>query len=197
MLFALLFGSENFESILGELSLHAQMKAHTSEGSAEASSDALAFIQRRREVNLALTLSRRLDSYQLDGKDVFIEKVVEEVSTLVETPLGGSLLGVIGSVYLDCAHCEQSSLQNVGISFKRSLQGLNDTFSSIGSLMSTVKHSMKIKSIHAANSSGKTSESENQNPDAKLLDMLRLGPNATEEECKQLEMATKSCGSSL
>ncbi len=92
-LFAMIFGSEKFDSLLGELQLASQMQAMQAQdsagsGSVESHPKMKAFKQKKREVKCAATLVEKLQSY-VDSKGVneeeFKHKIREEAKELAET----------------------------------------------------------------------------------------------------------------
>jgi hypothetical protein len=118
-MYAMIFGSENFEEIIGELQLAAQIKAMT-DPAAHVSAEFFAFKQRKREVQCAVNLVKRLQTYVDGDVELFKEKMHNEASELSQSPLGGCLLSLIGSIYCDKARSEMSTIDAIGVSFKRS-----------------------------------------------------------------------------
>lgn len=117
-LYAMIFGSDQFEPIMGELQIATQLKGMAEPGSNN-SPQYLQFRQRRREVQCAVTLAAKLDVYVNGDEELFLQRAKTEVGELTESPLGAVLLHVIGTVYKDRARIEQSSIEAVGISIRR------------------------------------------------------------------------------
>jgi len=79
------------------------------------------FIQRKREVQLAVNLASKLQLY-VDGEEkLFRDKIAMEAAELSECSLGASLLALIGSIYIDRAKAEMSVLGTMYVSLKSSL----------------------------------------------------------------------------
>lgn len=96
--FGLFTTIEMFEHLLGELQVSTSIKSLMENGISAMPSDVLQFKQRRREIQLALSLAKRLDDVETsEDLEVFQEKARKEAIELSETPLGGALLGLIGN----------------------------------------------------------------------------------------------------
>lgn len=128
--FNLIFGSEKFEPIVGELqlammlSLGAESGMMTEEFLNQATTSMesdltqvldktsllLSFRQGKREVQLAVNLAEKLNLYVAQEFDetgnvnpAFVEKIQEEAKELAHDALGKSLLSVVGYVYVEQA----------------------------------------------------------------------------------------------
>eukprot|EP00607_Mallomonas_marina_P008810 CAMPEP_0182417468 /NCGR_PEP_ID=MMETSP1167-20130531/1956_1 /TAXON_ID=2988 /ORGANISM="Mallomonas Sp, Strain CCMP3275" /LENGTH=619 /DNA_ID=CAMNT_0024591077 /DNA_START=366 /DNA_END=2225 /DNA_ORIENTATION=+ len=98
-MYGMIFGSEKFEPLIGELQLASQMKAEV-EGSAHSHNSKLkAFKQKQREVKCAVHLASRLQIFVDDGEEAFRTWAQEEAKELSLSPIGGTLLATLGSVY--------------------------------------------------------------------------------------------------
>ena len=125
-LYAMVFGSEAFESIIGELCLTSQMKQATDKEGEPTKPEVLPFHQRKREVQCAVTLADKLQLYvsgtnledlSQDGntavtvdqniENSFREKIATEAEELSQQPLGGAMLGHRASVPGDSAERTQ------------------------------------------------------------------------------------------
>lgn len=87
--FAMVFGSEQFEDLVGQLKLSTYAQADESAPSKE-----LEFRQRQREVRCALHLAKLLDD-----DDFSDDKAAGLAESLSANPLGAALVGVCGYVY--------------------------------------------------------------------------------------------------
>ncbi|KAJ8611173.1 hypothetical protein CTAYLR_003554 [Chrysophaeum taylorii] len=104
--FAMVFGSEAFETYVGELRLASTMKkslsAGSSENDADIDADELQFEQRRRVVRLAQILADDvLEPYVSGEADVVAFRAVvgDRAKDLVGTPFGATLMRVIARAY--------------------------------------------------------------------------------------------------
>lgn len=97
-MFEMIFGSEKFEPLIGELSLAAQMDAK--EDDPHQLRD---FQQRRRQVQIAVNLVAMLDSY-VEGHLKKFEEVIDEMcNDLATNSMGKLLTGVISYIYIEQA----------------------------------------------------------------------------------------------
>lgn len=127
--FNLVFGSEKFEPIIGELQLAMMLSLGAESGMMtedflsqttnmdgelskvlDKTSLLLTFRQHKREVQCALNLCEKLAEYVAKEKDetgnanpAFVDKIQAEAEELAKDPLGRSLLSVIGYVYVEQA----------------------------------------------------------------------------------------------
>lgn len=106
-LFAMIFGSEKFEPLLGELKLASHMSESQNGGEFECSK-LRSFKQRKRILQCALNLAKKLDGYVVkviadpsnnSNLEEFRRACFEEAKELAESPFGGTLVAAIGDVY--------------------------------------------------------------------------------------------------
>lgn len=133
-LFALIFGNDKFEHLVGELRIvqgmelieqHQEKEEETSDGNAKAGGQrsrdrAMDYKQWQREVQCAVHLAKMLDKRvdleaeadadELSAEADFERLVAREAEDLAGTPFGAALLGVIGYVYT-----EQASMRRGGV----------------------------------------------------------------------------------
>jgi hypothetical protein len=116
-MFAMIFGSEKFEPLVGELELASQM----AEAEQHSHPKLRAFRQRKREIKCALNLVTKLQTY-VDTEDeaAFVASLKEEAEELASTPFGGTLLSTIGVAYNEYARRQ-------GTTYDRFMVGLNQT----------------------------------------------------------------------
>lgn len=134
-LFAMIFGSERFEPIVGELELATRMQHgglgigdDGSSGSKEAlmysNPKVKSFIQKRREVQCAVTLAKRLERFVGGDESGFRREAEEEAAELSQTAFGGVLLAAIGNAYIEHAVAEAGGLSGLGVNMKQTARGL-------------------------------------------------------------------------
>ena len=110
-LYAMIFGSEKFEPLIGELKLASQMSGMQDEfgGGGLEDPELWRFRQRKRIVQCAVNLASKLQQF-CDSKDSeeFRNSVKLEVAELASSPFGGTLVATIGTVYYEvgtvCRH---------------------------------------------------------------------------------------------
>jgi len=101
-MFSMIFGSDKFESYVGELQMVSSMKS-SDEG--VPSNRYLEFVQWQREVTCAVYLAKMLDQRSdYDNEKDFARIVEGEAKELASTPFGATLLGVIGYIYTEQAN---------------------------------------------------------------------------------------------
>lgn len=134
-LFSMIFGSENFEPVIGELWIAPVLKMFT-DGTFESNED-FALKQRVREVQCALTLVSKLKKFTDGNQEEFLRKAVEDATALSESPLGASLLGLIGAVYVDRSRSEINTIEGLMIAFKKTGVSVYDVCAMANSAAST------------------------------------------------------------
>jgi hypothetical protein len=154
-MYAMVFGSELFESVIGELSVATHVKQMI-DPDGDTSTELLSFKQRKREVQLAVTLATKLQVYVDGDAAVFKEKCEAEAKELSEGALGGALLGVIASVYMDRSVAESNVLYATGVYIKNSGENVWQNMSMAGtasmaaySMMNFVSHQQKMEAAQA------------------------------------------------
>jgi curved DNA-binding protein CbpA len=99
ILYTLIFGSEQFESLVGELQIIYKIKYFME--AKPKPEIVLRFYQRKRELSCITNLLTKLDVYSQGDKEIFKEKALKEVEELNETFMGKLLLQLIGNIYLE------------------------------------------------------------------------------------------------
>mmetsp|Transcript_23585 Transcript_23585/g.39300 ORF Transcript_23585/g.39300 Transcript_23585/m.39300 type:complete len:664 (+) Transcript_23585:76-2067(+) len=205
VMYTMLFGSEHFETIFGELKLTTQIKLMT-EPTKPAS--VFRFRQRLRELKCAMVLANKLDAYQEDQAEVFRERVTREASELSETLMGGTLVGLIGSIYAQRASAELSMLSSLYMSTSQVAKGFTTYFGLLSAGFGTVWSSMELNSLQkdaerrqreedAANG---VTEEQRKEMDAAAgpMDLNKLyGPNCTPEQRENVKKQTRKVGSDI
>lgn len=146
MMYEMLFGSEKFESFIGELKVYSATNRMTQTqneptdnacrdfasdmAKASANEKMEAWLQRRRIIQCAVNLVEKLDPYvtavvNMEGRmnrdvdEQFRESLREELADLVERPFGAALVTVIGRHYRDAAKGD-----NIGVSMSKTYRSL-------------------------------------------------------------------------
>ncbi len=199
MLYSLVFGSDAFEAIVGELHLASRIKMLMDP---TAKPPQLArFRQRKRELVCALALLNKIDVF-VDGDDeLFLERARKETAELAESPFGGTLLGVVGAVYVQRSRAALSSLSYWSVSASKmgdaTLSALAVTWHAVLGIAAAVD----MSSLHsAAEARQKAEDDKNQVSDeqrrerAKTAGPLSVsalyGPNPTAEHKETVRKKT-------
>jgi curved DNA-binding protein CbpA len=108
--FSLLFGSEQFEAVVGELWIAPVIYMITGESPPYQEST---IKQRKREIQLAVNLCIKFDDFiNLEAMN-FEGNIHREAKELAETHMGAALLGLVGRVYIDRANGEESTVRGL------------------------------------------------------------------------------------
>lgn len=125
-LFAMIFGSEKFEPLVGELKLAHQMQLEEHEVN---NPKLVKFHQKKREIQVALNLAAKLQPY-IDSKgdaDAFKAGLTEELDELSASPFGGTLVMTLGRAYYEAAASEMSTLEGIGVGFTQAGRSINSS----------------------------------------------------------------------
>lgn len=116
-LYAMIFGSEKFIPLIGELKVTSQVKSLVDASSA-ANSKLESFRQKKREVVCAVNLREKLQRFvDLKGnEEAFHESFKEELDELSSSPFGSTLVATIGRAYHEHAVSELSTMHGVSVS---------------------------------------------------------------------------------
>ena len=131
MLFSTIFGSEDFEALVGQFSMAAEMAV---EGR-EVSADERKFRQLLREVECAAALATRLGGAPADGSsdEAFCSAQAAFAATLCATPFGQRLLHLVGSTYVALADAYLASFaEGVALTIGHEAQRLGSRLSVVG-----------------------------------------------------------------
>ena len=124
-MFAMIFGSEKFEPLVGELQLAADMQADV-DNEIMLHPRLKNFRQRKREIQCAINLAMRLQPYIDSGGDalLFCQSVEEEARELSSSAFGSTLLHTIGLAYVEYARAELDSLDGLAVSLRQTGRGI-------------------------------------------------------------------------
>jgi curved DNA-binding protein CbpA len=126
-LYAMIFGSEKFIPIVGELKLATQMSENEGE---QSNHKLLAFRQKKRELQCALNLATKLQMYIDANEDhlSFHEAIKAELAELSSSPFGSTLVKTIGRAYYEYAVSELSTFDSVSVSLQQSARSVSRGF---------------------------------------------------------------------
>ena len=125
-LYAMIFGSEKFEPLIGELTLASHLGGDDGDDMHPRLKD---FKQKQREVRCAVTLAEKLQIYLDNGEEEFIRQAVEEANEMGQSAFGGTLLNLIGTTYREQAKLELGGVDGIGVSLTQTGRYLNTRFS--------------------------------------------------------------------
>jgi hypothetical protein len=201
-LYAMIFGSEDFEAIVGELALASQMKMYISQVTEAPNPNMhliLAFRQRKREVQLAVNLLKKIDLY-IEDETKFNELIATEVAELTKTPLGGTLLSLVGTVYTDKANSELSTLYSITSSLKSFGDNIVDCVNLVDGAIQTASSALQFLKVSAQNQTENFDES-NLSEEEKIhrmrARMMSAPPNATEKQRQEFKDVSKKVATSM
>ena len=119
-MFVMIFGSEKFEALVGELQLAADM-ASEAQDEHHRHPRARAFRQKRREVALAVHLAGLLQPFVDSGcnESFFRQSLKADAAELASSPFGSLLLQTIGDAYVEHARAELDLLDSLLVSMKQ------------------------------------------------------------------------------
>ena len=126
-LFAMIFGSEKFEPLLGELQLASQMQiGEGPDAELQMHPKLQAYRQKKRQIQCAINLAKKLEPYIDSGcdKDIFLNLLTEEIKELSNSPFGGTLLMAIGKSYHEHARSELGSIDGMAASMENAWRGM-------------------------------------------------------------------------
>lgn len=152
-LFAMVFGSENFEGWVGELKMAANMQNDDEDGKQFKSHPKMkSFRQRKREVSCALHLVNRMDLFVNVKDEVRFRKFIRsEAEELASTPFGGTLVRFIGTAYSEYARRELSTMDGVGLSLSQTGRGINNRLSIASNSLRAAITSRNLDNVNAMN----------------------------------------------
>ena len=202
-MYAMIFGSEEFETLIGELQISTQIKGMID--GTNPPHDLLIFKQRKREIQCAVNLASKLDVYN-GREDEFLEKARAEAKDLSESPLGGSLLDLIGEVYKDQARSELSYLDSLLISAKQNGNAFMEFWSTVIVGAQAAFSALELSSLQAKADAKQKAEDDRNNVSQEEREARKKraaagpfggppmgpGPSATEDEKKAYRDSTKN-----
>ena len=105
------------------------------------------FRQKKREITCALELVRTLDHYLKNdcNQSVFTALMRDELIPLTETPLGATLLGLVGRMYIEVARSELSLLDSCWLQIYETGEGMVDFWSAICAGGATLYRSLLLQ----------------------------------------------------
>lgn len=185
VLYSIVFGSDKFENIIGELQVASLVRSWAETGSF-VDADLAAFRQRQREVQCAINLAAKLDVFEVNP-DLFEQNVARELNELTETPLGAVLLGVVGNVYEDCVLETQNYANYIAVSLKQTMMQYVDSCNTVVASSQTIYNSVKHMQL------AKYGDDKSQDP----FLHLRPAANATAVEKEEFFRSVKAMGASM
>jgi len=101
-MFAMVFGDDQFEHLIGKLTLAvtAELGLEGHGSHARIDQDKLREFQKNREDTLVALLASRLDRYVVGNEEGFIRDAIEEAQRLSHASFGTQLLHLIGGIYV-------------------------------------------------------------------------------------------------
>jgi curved DNA-binding protein CbpA len=173
-LFVMLFGSDKFAPMVGDLHLTMSLQDDDSE---YIGSSVKAFKQRQREIRCAVNLADKIKDYAENSQSEarFTSMLNAEAKQLAESPLGGALLGLIGESYHEFILSSGSgAVEGLGMSVMQARRGIQTRLS--------IAHS-GVKVAMGATKLGKFQDEESLESVSKLeAEQLRKQMKAASQE---------------
>ena len=123
-LYAMIFGSEKFIPLVGELKLATQMQALET----DSKDNRIAYFhQKKREIQCAVNLAKQLQAY-VDGNGdplQFHECIKEELAELSSSPFGSTLVRTIGRSYYEYAVSSLSTYDSMIVGVKQGARSVS------------------------------------------------------------------------
>merc|ERR1711871_331188 len=191
---AMIFGSEKFEPLVGELKLTTQInESQNQEGQHHEPKELTKFRQRKRVLQCAINLAKKLDEFILtinavdgavgpvpvqatssgglskDQEESWRLKCNEEAQELASSAFGGTLVGIIGEVYTEQARAKLDTFDGLGIQTKTFGRRMSTSMSVAGSGLraayaaSEVNKLQKMASIEGQDDTGAAAAATNEN----------------------------------
>lgn len=198
-LYAMIFGCEAFDNIIGELQIATQIKALMEPGVPHVS-ELLVFRQRKREVQCAVNLAKKLADFTGDNVGEFRESVVREAVELSASPIGGTLLSIIGQAYCEKAQCEMSYAYRLQRGFTGVGSDVVDMMSFVGVGLETASSALEVASLSskAQERLRKQQMEKGSSADYKAPPFfMSAGPGATLQEKEEFTAAAKRMTTSI
>ena len=145
-IFEMIFGSDKFEPLIGELQL--SMMTSMQENHPPEFMD---FKQKKREVQIAVNLTTSLSVYAADkvgGTDDLQAEMVEQAQELAANPMGKLLLGKIAQIYLEQANQVLGGFKALGANIGEYKGGIKQKTAIASSLYKTYKAAKKMEKQH-------------------------------------------------
>lgn len=163
-LFSIIFGSEKFEPLIGELKVASYMQQAMAQANGAVNDEPpllTKFRQRKREVQCAVNLVAKLQPYVDSGGniDAYQALLLDEVKELSSSPIASSLLSTIGLAYVEYAKQESSTLESVNIGFQQASRGFMARMNIAGAGISAAMKARELSKVQerlVASASAKT-----------------------------------------
>lgn len=189
-LFAMIFGSEKFEAIVGELMLATQMGMDRPEESHPKFQN---LKQKKRQIQCALALIEKLDLYTTECEcdaTKYKARMKPEAIELASSPFGGALLGAVGAEYV--AHAK-SSMGDMFVGMEQTGKSLSTKFSIASSSMRAAfatldlqktQNKMQKSEPSTSSAAGASADTDSQPPEASSASGAASVSVSAEDESK-------------
>ena len=153
-IFTMLFGSEKFDHLVGELKLAAAAAAHESDQPMSLTSDQAVRKQAARELDLAQHLREMLEPWVAgDDPEQFLRWAEEEGTKLCKASYGEAMLNVVGKAYVRMAQEMLKrdfdgtfiGITSWGASIRRKHRGVKQAFSFASTAMKLMDETKKME----------------------------------------------------
>jgi len=209
-LYAMIFGSEKFIPLVGELKLATQMQlASDKDGNSannpnhQALQDKLLYFkQKKREIQCAVNLSQRLQYYIDCNEDekAFAEYIKEELHELSSSAFGSTLVKTIGRSYYEYAASALSTFDSLSVSLQQATRSVSRGFAITSEGMKAALTANEVNKIQkkaaqkaVANHANPETNSSTTTPEASAAPSStptndEAGNVPNEEQAKEIEV---------
>lgn len=162
--FAMVFGSDKFDSLVGEMKITSMMTMGEEDENESRSSKAAreALKQWKREVQCAVNLAELLDPYvsgQLTQAE-FIEKIDTMATELASTAFGCTLLKTIGYVYMEQGSSALGGMGGLRANMKQSTHVMSTHYKATRALVGVAHQHVKMRDKEKKNRKASLEESK-------------------------------------
>eukprot|EP00596_Hydrurales_sp_CCMP1899_P000062 CAMPEP_0119043032 /NCGR_PEP_ID=MMETSP1177-20130426/16361_1 /TAXON_ID=2985 /ORGANISM="Ochromonas sp, Strain CCMP1899" /LENGTH=618 /DNA_ID=CAMNT_0007010211 /DNA_START=212 /DNA_END=2068 /DNA_ORIENTATION=+ len=190
-LFAMIFGSEKFEPLVGELQLASQMQEGGDDPALQ-HHKLKHYKQRRREIQCAVNLAAKLQPYVDSGgnEEMFRESLHAEAVELSSSAFGSTLLYTIGLQYSESARQELDIFDGIGVGFRQTGRGIATRYYIASSGLRAASLSSQVSKGSKKKKEGDTTVDDSkhsEDTEAKLKEP-KMSDSEAEEKALQAKM---------
>lgn len=186
-LFAMVFGSDHFGHLIGELQVASLANTVDENGNAPPT-DVLERIQKERVGNLAVHLIRMVQRWVDGQREDFAEWASTEARRLAEANFGVQLLHVVGRAYVACAAVSRAAV--VGAS-RRGVRGLSASIS--GAVAGGLYRTQRARAQLRASAAASRVMSKQRRMHDRVLKLGRGGRALSAQEAERMAVEMAEC----
>jgi curved DNA-binding protein CbpA len=179
-LFSIIFGSEKFEPLIGELKVASYMQQAMAQANGQVTEEPpllTKFRQRKREVQCAVNLVAKLQPYvDSNGNiELYQSLLLEEVKELSSSPVASSLLSTIGLAYVEYAKQESSTLDSMNVGFQQASRGFMTRWNIASSGISAAMKARELQKVQERMVASASANAASEEEQGKRLESVMRG----------------------